>query len=101
METKQLIFLGMTLVFIPIASWFGIRYRWAERALVAGALLSTSYLIDINLVSMDWYRGDTRGFEFGLTDWMVISLIVVMCRSPRWQNRRPELIPPNFGPMIL
>jgi O-antigen ligase len=101
METKQLIFLGMTLVFIPIASWFGIRYRWAERALVAGALLSTSYLIDINLVSMDWYRGDTRGFEFGLTDWMVISLIIVMCRSPRWQNKRPELFPPNSGPMIL
>ena len=65
MESKQLIFLGMTLVFIPVASWFGIRYRWAERALVAGALLSTSYLIDINLVSMEWYRGDTRGFEFG------------------------------------
>jgi hypothetical protein len=101
MEAKQLIFLGMTLVFIPVASWFGIRYRWAERVLVAGALLSTSYLIDINLVSMEWYRGDTRGFEFGLTDWMVISLIIVMCRSPRWRNRRPELFPPNSGPMIL
>jgi hypothetical protein len=101
MESKQLIFLGMTLVFIPVASWFGIRYRWAERALVAGALLSTSYLIDINLVSMEWYRGDTRGFEFGLTDWMVISLIIVMCRSPRWQKNRPELFPPNSGPMIL
>ena len=38
MELKQLIFLGMTLTFIPVAAWFGIRYRWAERMLVAGAL---------------------------------------------------------------
>ena len=36
MELKQLIFLGMTVTFIPVAVWFGIRYRWAERMLVAG-----------------------------------------------------------------
>jgi len=101
MEAKYFIFLGATLVFIPVASWFGIRYRWAERAIVAAAFFSTSYLIDINLVSMEQYRGDTRGFEFGVTDWMIISLIIIMIRSPRWQNRTLKLFPPNSAPIMM
>ena len=100
METKQLIFLAMTATFIPVASWFGIRYKWAERLLVVGAFFSTSYLIDINFVSMEWYRGDTRGFEFGVTDWMVISLIIVMAGSPRWRKQKLDLFPPN-SPLML
>jgi cell division protein FtsW (lipid II flippase) len=100
MELKQLIFLGMTVTFIPVAAWFGIRYRWAERMLVAGALFSTCYLIDINFVSMEWYRGDTKGFEFGVTDWMIISLIIVMAKAPRWRKKRPEALPPNATLML-
>jgi O-antigen ligase len=99
-ETKQLIFLAMTAAFIPVASWFGIRYKWAERLLVIGTFFSTSYLVDINFVSMEWYRGDTRGFEFGVTDWMVISLIIVMARSPRWRKQKLDLFPPN-APLML
>ena len=99
-ETKQLIFLAMTATFIPVASWFGIKYKWAERLLVVGAFFSTSYLIDINFVSMEWYRGDTRGFEFGVTDWMVISLIIVMAGSPRWRKQKLDLFPPN-SPLML
>ena len=68
----------ITLLAVPTAAWFGVRYRWAERLLVIGGFLSSTYLVDINLVSMESYRGDTRGFEFGLTDWMVIALIVTM-----------------------
>jgi len=74
---------------VPAAAWLGIRYRWAERLLVAGAFLSTTYLVDINFVSMEAYRGDTRGFEFGVTDWMMIALVVVMVRAPRWRSERP------------
>lgn len=101
MEAKYLAFLAATAVFIPVASFFGIRYRTIERALVAGAFFSTCYLIDINLVSTELYRGDTRGFEFGITDWMVISLIVVMTRSPRWRGRKLTYFPPNSGPLLL
>lgn len=101
MEAKQLVFLAATAVFIPVASWLGCRFRWAERALVAGAFFSTCYLVDINLVSTEWYRGDTRGFEFGLTDWMIISLIIVMARSHRWRGQRLTLLPPNSGPICL
>ncbi|MCH9670111.1 MAG: O-antigen ligase family protein [Gammaproteobacteria bacterium] len=95
MEAKQLIFLGLTAVFIPSAVLLGITFRWAERALVAGTFLSTAFLIDINLLSTELYRGDTRGFEFGLTDWMVSSLILVMLFSPRWRHRKLDLFPPN------
>jgi hypothetical protein len=101
MELKQLVFLGLTVIFIPVAAWFGIRYRWAERLLVAGAVFSTCYLIDINFVSMEWYRGDTKGFEFGVTDWMIISLMIVMARAPRWKSKRPELLPPNSSLMLV
>lgn len=97
METKQIIFLGLTMGFIPVAVWFGITYKWAERLLVVGTFFSTSYLIDINFVSMEWYRGDTRGFEFGVTDWMVISLLLVMGLAPRWKKRPLKLFPPNAG----
>ena len=100
MDLKKLIFLGMTVTCIPVAAWFGIRYRWAERMLVAGALFSTCYLIDINFISMEWYRGDTKGFEFGVTDWMIISLIIVMAKAPRWRKKRPEALPPNATLML-
>ncbi|MEM7252236.1 MAG: O-antigen ligase family protein [Pseudomonadota bacterium] len=101
MEAKQLIFIGMTFAFIPCAVSLGVLFRWAERALVVGALLSTAYLVDINFVSMELYRGDTRGFEIGVTDWMVISLILVMGLSPRWKTRSLELFPPNSSMILL
>lgn len=101
METKQLIFIVLTLGFIPCAIWAGVTFRLAERVLVAGAFFSTAYLIDINFVSMEWYRGDTRGFEFGLTDWMILSLLGVMLASPRWRSKPFTLLPPNSSWLII
>ena len=101
MELKHYLFLAMTFCFIPAAVWAGIRYQWAEKLLVAGTFFSTCYLVDINILSMELYRGDTRGFEFGVTDWMVISLILVMSLSPRWRKKRPSLLPPNSTLMLI
>lgn len=98
MEAKHLVFLAMSAGAIPLLAWAGVRFRWAERGLVLALLLSTSYLVDINFLSMEWYRGDTRGFEFGVTDWMVIALLVTMARSPRWR-RRPPMLPSNAIPL--
>ena len=100
MELKHWIFLAMSVVAIPALAVLGLRHRWGERLLVAGALLSTSYLVDINFISMEWYRGDTRGFEFGVTDWMVIALAVTMLGSSRWAGRRPR-VPPLWLPLTL
>jgi len=97
-EAKHLVFLAMSAVAIPLLAWAGVRFRWAERGLVLALLLSTSYLVDINFLSMEWYRGDTRGFEFGVTDWMVIALLATMARAPRWQ-RRSSALPPNAIPL--
>jgi O-antigen ligase len=97
MEAKHWIFIGLTFLVVPVSVWFGCAYRWAERGLVAATFFSTCYLIDINLASMEMYRGDTRGFEFGVTDWMSISLLLVMCLSPRWRQRRVALSPPGSG----
>ena len=100
MELKHFIFLAMTLAFVPAGAWFGIRYQWAEKMLVAATFFSTCYLVDINLMSAEMYRGDTRGFEFGTTDWMVMSLAIVMLFSPRWRDKRPQWLPPNGGLML-
>jgi O-antigen ligase len=101
MDLKHVIFIALTLAFIPGAVFAAISFRWAERLLVAGALFSTTYLVDINFVSMEWYRGDTRGFEIGITDWMIVSLMVVMLVSPRWKNRTFTFKPPNISLMAL
>lgn len=95
MELKQLIFIVITLGFIPVATIIASKFEWAERLLVVGAFFSTAYLVDINFVSMEEYRGDTRGFEFGVTDWMMISLILVMHISPRWKAKKVIYLPPN------
>lgn len=101
MELKHFIFLVISMAFIPSAAWIGIRYRWAEKLLVAATFFSTCYLIDINLFSMEMYRGDTRGFEFGTIDCMVLALLAIMVFSPRWRAKRPELIPPHASLLLL
>jgi len=96
MELKHLVFILLTIGFIPSAVWVASTFRWAERLLVAGTLFFTTCLIDINVFSMEWYRGDTRGFEISVTDWMIISLMVVMLISPSWKNTRFSFKPPNI-----
>jgi len=100
MELKHYIFLAMTMIFVPAAVWLGSRYIRVEKMLVGATFFSTCYLVDINIHSMELYRGDTRGFEFGITDWMVISLAGVMLFSQRWRNIRPVAFPPNAVLMI-
>ena len=87
----------MTLMAVPTFVWLGITYKWAERGLVGIAFLSTAFLIDINFHSMEIYRGDSRGYEIGLTDWIMLSLLIVMLTSKRWKNKKITLLPPNSG----
>ncbi|MDG1205074.1 MAG: O-antigen ligase family protein [Pseudomonadales bacterium] len=82
---------------VPTFVWLGITYKWAERGLVGIAFLSTAFLIDINFHSMEIYRGDSRGYEIGLTDWIMLSLLIVMLTSKRWKNKKITLLPPNSG----
>jgi len=84
MPITHIIFVLMTLAAVPMAAHYGQQFRWAERLLVCVLFLSTAYHFDINFESMETYRGDTRGFEWGVTEWMVIALIATMLRSPRW-----------------
>lgn len=100
MELKHYIFLAMTMIVVPVAGWLGARYRWAEKGLVAATFFSSCYLVDINIFSIEMYRGDTRGFEFGTSDWMILSLTSVMIFSKRWRGRRPEVFPPNAALML-
>jgi hypothetical protein len=95
MPITHIIFVLLTLVAVPAAASFGVRHRWAERGLVCILFLSTAYHFDINFESMEMYRGDTRGFEWGVTEWMVVALTITMLRSPRWAGKRLDVLPPN------
>lgn len=100
MPITHIIFVLLTLAAVPVATSFGERYRWAERGLVCVLFLSTAYHFDINFESMELYRGDTRGFEWGVTEWMVVALAMTMLRSPRWAGERLDPLPPNGIPLL-
>lgn len=101
MDAKYYIFIIATMLFVPFATWLGGTYKLVEKILVAGAFLSTAYLVDVNFVSTELYRGDTRGFEIGLTDWMVLSLLGVMLTSSRWKSKTFSFFPPNSGLLVI
>ena len=74
MEIKYYIFFlgtGMALLLAVFAALSEKLTKWV----FAGFLLSTMYMIDINFMSHEWYRGSTRGFEFSITDLLLIVLL--------------------------
>ena len=74
MEIKYYIFFlgtGMALLLAVFAALSEKLTKWV----FAAFLLSTMYMIDINFMSHEWYRGSTRGFEFSTSDLLLIILL--------------------------
>lgn len=65
------------------------RQRWV----LAAALFFTSYMIDINFVSMEWYRGTSKGFEVGMVDMATMILFLVVLSKRKQYKLR--LFPPG------
>ena len=98
---KQIVFVVMTIGFLAAAIPATFRFRWMEKVCIAGILFMTINPVDVTFFSYTNYRGDIRGIEFGVTDWLVITLIVTMQYAPRWRNRRRYYRQPNEVPMAL
>jgi len=79
---KQLVFIAMTIGFL-------------SRVCMAGILFMAINPVDVTFFSYTAYRGDIRGIEFGVTDWLTITLIVAMIKAPRWRKRRLYTRNPN------
>lgn len=94
-QAKHLIFIGMTISFWAVAIPLAIKYEWMDRVCMAGIWFMAINPVDITLFSYTLYRGDIRGIEFGVTDWLTITMIVTMLKAPRWRKRRLYTRNPN------
>jgi len=92
---KQLVFVGMTIGFLVVAIPLAIKFSWMDRVCVAGILFMAINPVDVTFFSHTLYRGDIRGIEFGITDWLTITLIIAMFRAPRWRKRKLYSRHPN------
>jgi len=98
---KQIVFVVMTLGYFSIAIPAAFRFRWVEKVCIGGILFMAINPVDVTFFSYTNYRGDIRGIEFGVTDWLTITMIVTMQYAPRWRGRRRYWRQPNEVPMAL
>lgn len=73
-EFKYIFFMVLFVTLVPTASVAIIKFPKLSWFVYAGLLLFTSLRIDINFVSMEWYRGTSRGFEVGMVDMATLVL---------------------------
>lgn len=78
----------MTIGFLSVAIPMTMRYAILERVCIGGILFMAINPIDVTFFSYTFYRGDIRGIEFGITDWLTITMAVVMMNSPRWRRKK-------------
>jgi hypothetical protein len=85
---KQLVFVFMTIGFLLVAIPMAIKFSWMDRVCVAGIMFMAINPVDVTFFSHTLYRGDIRGLEFGVTDWLSITMIIAMLSAPRWRKRK-------------
>ncbi|WP_156427883.1 hypothetical protein, partial [Thiohalocapsa sp. ML1] len=83
---KQIVFVVATLGFLAGAIPAAMKFPWMEKVCIFGILFMTINPVDVTFFSHTFYRGDIRGIEFGVTDWLMITLVVTMQFSPRWKR---------------
>ena len=98
---KQILFVVITLGFLTVAIPAAIRFEWMDKVCIAGMLFMAINPVDVTFFSYTNYRGDIRGIEFGVTDWLAITMAVTMFKAPRWKKRRLYYANPNQWLMIL
>lgn len=101
-DIKKLVIAGFAyFVVAPILGSVAATNRWLQRTLVLALVLIPSlYFIETSLMimSIEWYRGHTKGFLFSSMDIIAIALIVsaLVSRRPRF-----SLAPPGSIPYLL
>jgi len=96
---KYLIFTFALVFGVPIGAILMRQSKLVERILLALLLLAPAADITINFMSHEWYRGDTRGIEFDLTDIVALTMLLGMAISSRF--RKIRLAPTGSVPFAI
>ncbi len=92
-EFKYLIFFMTLIVGVPIGYLCCLHSKACEKLVFFLVIFFTCEMVDINFVSMETYRGTTKGFELGMVD---ISLYILLCLVVKRRHRFPiARLPPG------
>ena len=82
-DMKYLVFFSVLLLGVPIGYALALRFQWIEKLIFFLFIFFTCEMVDINFISMETYRGTSKGFEFGMVDIaMYIVLLLTIKRAP-------------------
>ena len=84
---KYLVFTFALVFGVPIGAVLMRQSKFVGRILLAALILAPAINITINFMSHEWYRGDTRGIEFDLTDIVSFTMLLGMTLSSRFKIR--------------
>ena len=88
---------------LQLAAWAALSQRVFRWVFVA-FLLSTLYMLDINFMSHEWYRGSTRGFEVSISDLLLAILLIAFFAQSKSLNRVEggiQWLPKGTIPILL
>jgi len=91
-EFKYLVFFIVLIIGVPAGYIMARKYKWIEKTIFFLFVFFTCEMVDINFVSMESYRGTSKGFEFGMVD---ISMYIILLLS---LNRSQQYKIVNFPP---
>ncbi|HEX4342138.1 MAG TPA: hypothetical protein VH255_02030 [Verrucomicrobiae bacterium] len=91
-----MIFCGIPAFAALFCFWKGGR-KYGFFLIVISAVYTTH--MDLNLVSREWYRGSTRGFEISCLDILSAGLLIAMVLRPA-RGSRKWYWPAGFFPMV-
>ena len=97
-ELKYFVFFSVLLVGVPVGYFLALRYQWIEKLVFFLFVFFTCEMIDINFVSMETYRGTSKGFEFGRVD--IAMYIILMLSIKRASYYGIRWFPPG-SPLYL
>ncbi|MGK0255769.1 MAG: putative membrane protein YeaQ/YmgE (transglycosylase-associated protein family) [Arcobacteraceae bacterium] len=90
-ELKYLIFFSVLLIGVPFNYMMARKYVQYEKFLWFLLIFFTANMIDINFISMESYRGTAKGFEIGMVDIVVFSMLaVIIGRRDEYPLRIPS-----------
>jgi O-Antigen ligase len=98
---KQILFLMAAAGFLPVAWFLGSVSRLAEKTLLFLVLLLNVVDIDVTLLNQATYRGTTLGYEIGVVDVILLSLVIIRFTAPRWRGRPVRFLPHGWLLVLL
>lgn len=80
---KYIVFFLFLACGVPVASILAKRNKYVRYTILFTMVYFTSYMVDINFVSREGYRGTSRGFEYGLVDMTILVGITLVLNDKK------------------